>query len=285
MYYQLGNITFSGSYGPGGITSQHSARYSSTPLAGGGTVLQKTGDELITLSFDAYLHFSFVNPSSAIESFESARKNGEILPLTDGTGQFYGNYVVTSYNVARSGTNPSGETVEATISVSLSEYIDPDAAATLRRQAIANAAAIEENGAVSSVVQALPPSDAGATIISINAANAAAIEADELIDRAIVLPSESTSILTQVSDLYNQGKAELENALEKATTVATISAQAPALVDSLDASISAFNAAGLAATSGDLSNAKSSSLNAISAIENSIDVSQGLSINIIRRRL
>ena len=284
MRYQLGDIVFTGAYGPASLSSQHAARYSALPLVNEATQLQKTGDELVSFTFAVNLHFSFADVAGSIASFETARAAGSILPLTDGTGHFYGTYVVASYNVTRTLANNRGVTVGATLGVNLTQYIDPDPESTARRENRAKASALSENGATASIVAALPPTDAGVVVFSLSAASDAAFFADDRIDVATDSPSQRAAILTQVGDTYDTAKGNAEQALQTLTDVQTLAAQAEGLVEATEAVIAALSLAAEAARAGDLSNAKSQSLNVLSAVDQTTALSRGLSTNIIARR-
>lgn len=284
MYYQLGDITFEGAYGPISISSQHSGRYADLPLVNGGSQLQKTGDALVTVNFDILLHFTFADVAEAISTFEVYREEGSIVPFTDGTGADYGTYVVSSYNITRKQANPQGETVSANLSVTLTEYIDPDPAATILAQARKNASGLEESGATPSVVEALPPTDTGVVVLSISSASDSALFADQRLDRAIESPSERAGLLTQVADLYKQTQTSLETAAAKITEVQTIQAQAEGLLEAVTSAQTVAAAAEQAAIAGDLTNAKTQSLTTLASIDTASGLAQGLSLNLISRR-
>lgn len=284
MQYQLGNIVFAGAYAPSALGSQHDARYASAPLVNGTTLLQKTGDELTSISLEATLHYSFVNVPRALETFEAARQTGAILPLTDGDGTSYGTYVVQSYAVTRTQASPTGEVLGASVSVSLLQYIDPDPQATATRRARANASGILENGAVAVLVQALPPSDTGAVVLSSLAASGAAAQSSDLVDRAIILPTEQESLLTQAADLYRQGVEELETIAEKVAEGQTLAARAPELLEAAQSAKEVFQNAIGAAQSGDLTNARIQAINATTASTAVGNASQQLYTDLITRR-
>lgn len=284
MSYTLGDIIFKGQYGPKQLSTQHAARYANTALVNGGTVLQKTGNELIGLSFEIYLHFSFADVASSILAFETARESGAALPLSSDEGEQFGDFVILSYSVTRSRTNATGETVEATISLSLSEYTDPDPAATALREATRGALALSVNSPTAAVVESLPPTDLGAVVLSSISANSAATDAAELISLAEVPEADTASLLSRASATYSKGREEIENVIKKLTDTQTLAARVPGMLEAAQGAASVFSSAAQAAAAGDLNNSKAQSLNALAATANMSTIGRPLFIDQITRR-
>lgn len=284
MPYTLGDIRFTGQYGPKQLSTQHAARYANTALINGGTILQKTGDEPIALSFETYLHFSFANVASSILAFETARKSGAALPLSSDDGEQFGDYVILSYSVTRSLTNPAGETVEATVALNLLEYVDPDPAATALRASTANARALSANNPVPAVVEALPPTDLGAVVLSSLSANSAATEAAELVALAEVPEADTASLLSRASALYEVGRESVEEVVDKLTAVQTLAGRVPGMLEAAQAASAVFSSAAQAAAAGDLNNAKAQSINAVTSIATVAAIGRPLFIDQITRR-
>ena len=284
MPYTLGNIRFTGQYGPKALTSQHAARYANTALVGGGTVLQKTGDEPVTLDFEAYLHFSFINVAAAVLAFETAKASGAALPLSDDEGGQYGDYVITSYSVTRSQANPTGETVAATVAVTLLQYVDPDPAGTALRASASNALALSANNPIPAVVAALPLTDQGQVVSTTLSANSGVTAAAVLVDQAAIPGADSVSILSRASALYSDARRAIEATAAKLTEAQTLAGRVPGMLEAAQAAALVFSSAAEAAAAGAITNAKAQSVNAVASIAGVAAIGRPLFVNQILRR-
>lgn len=128
--------------------------------------LQPTGDALDTISFSMYLHSDFTNPEEDIDILRTSMKNREVLPLILGNGRVLGQFVITGMNKSTSFTDPSGNIIEATVSVELLEAFTEEPLREAGRKAQDRAfATVARNSNVRSV---LPPKLSPAMMVTAN---------------------------------------------------------------------------------------------------------------------
>lgn len=199
MYAQLGSIIFEG---PNGFTSleetfaviyaQHS-RINRKPR------LQATGDELDTISFEMYLHSSFTDPEATIDKLRVYMQDREILPLILGNGRVVGNFVIPTFSKTTSFTDPSGNIIEATLSVDLLECYNDNPLLEANRQA--QTAAFATAARNSNVRSVLPPKLSPAMAVSTNVAK---------IDTSAVLTQQYTATVEKnpASAAFYSGKID-----------------------------------------------------------------------------
>lgn len=147
MYAQLGNIAFEGLKGFDSLTSKKSVNYAEHALIEGRPRLQRVGTNLEELSISIRLHASFTDPESDISAMETAKEDGEIMPLVLGNGVFAGEYVILSLSRTLEQTDPLGNIVSAKVSLELKEVYNPDPLRTVRTEALTQGFANGDGGA------------------------------------------------------------------------------------------------------------------------------------------
>lgn len=127
MYAQLGSIQFDGLLGFSTFDHAMSTKYAEVPLIEGKPRLQRIGDDLDEVSFTMLLHASFCDPEFQFQQLDIQRRKGSVLPLLNGEGLFYGNFVITEMRKGIVQTGPTGYIVHLEVAVTLREYHDPKA--------------------------------------------------------------------------------------------------------------------------------------------------------------
>jgi phage protein U len=124
MYAQLGNIQFDGLKGFSSFEQSYGTRYAEIPLIDGKPRLQRVGDELDEVTFTMLLHASFCDPEFEFQQLDLARRKGEVLPLINGEGLFYGDFVITEMRKGIVHTGTTGYIVHLEAQVTLREFHD-----------------------------------------------------------------------------------------------------------------------------------------------------------------
>lgn len=285
MYFTLGNIKFSGGYGPSELTeTPPPPRYAELPLNSAGVVLQRTGSDLARYTFSVYLHFSFVNVSAALADLRTASAAGEILPFAAGDGTGYGNFVITSLSIESVLRTDAGGLAAARAKVELAEYLDPDPEATRRREAFAGAVAIRENGIIPVRVAALPDSPAAETVKSVTAARSGALAAKAEINRAAILAPERTSLLARTQTILANASAEVSEAVDAVQKMKLPAAELAALRANFDAIANGLTRATNAAKTGNIAAAELGATDAIGSADIGLSLLQPHTIRVISRQ-
>jgi phage protein U len=155
MYAQLGNIRFEGQKGFTSFSHERGVNYAQHERINGKPRLQSVGDNLDTISFEMYLHSEFTNPENDIDALVSALEKKEVLLLLLGNGKIVGDFVITNFSQTNSFTDPLGNLISATLSISLLESFNDDKAREAEKKAISNAFANQlRNSNVRSVLPA-----------------------------------------------------------------------------------------------------------------------------------
>lgn len=136
MYAQLGNIRFTGPKGFSSLEETFGVEYAQHARINRKPRLEATGDVLDAISFEMYLHASFTDPEADIEELHTATRERQVLPLILGNGNVVGNFVIPSFTKSTLFTDPSGNLIEATLSVELLEFYSDDPLLDAKRQSI-----------------------------------------------------------------------------------------------------------------------------------------------------
>lgn len=124
MHAQLGNIIFSGLYSFDSMDYEgDEAVYAEFALINGKPRLQKTGDTLQEIVVSLKMHAEFCNPAEQISALKAYKLDGEVLPLLLGNGKYVGDYVIVSMPHTIDQTFDDGSIIQATLSLTLREYV------------------------------------------------------------------------------------------------------------------------------------------------------------------
>lgn len=127
MYAKLGNIEYDGLLSFDGFDQKMSANYATHELVNNVPRLQKVGlRDLVEISLTFHFAIPFCDPKTEINRLRGLMNDGEILPLIDGTGESFGDFVITEITNKPKQTHPSdGTPTDTNVSVQLKEYVAP----------------------------------------------------------------------------------------------------------------------------------------------------------------
>lgn len=255
MYAQLGDIIFQTTFGFSSFQRDTAGRYGEHQLLDGKSRLQKTGDELATISMDIFMHTGFTDPQEAIDKLNGHRSNGSILPLVWGDGSVQGNFLLISMQETVRQLKPTGGLISANVAIVLKEWVDPDPVATQFKAQIRDAIAVAENGVVPVINTAITPSPLGAVVSSVTSARSGSVAAAALITTASTSTANKDRLLHQASVKLEGAVASAKAGIAKLQQVASVAAKAPALLDALETVRNNADLARTYAENGDTTNA------------------------------
>jgi hypothetical protein len=123
MYAQIGDIVLSNKYGFTGFSDKQGLAVVKHPLIDSKPRIDTTGEELIELKFQLTFHRSFVIPEDEKARFVKYMSERIVVPITLGTGEFLGNFLITDIDHQIQQTQGDGSIFESTIDISASEFI------------------------------------------------------------------------------------------------------------------------------------------------------------------
>jgi len=123
MYAQIGDIVLSNTYGFSGFQSDQGIALVEHALIDAKPRLQSTGDNLIKLKFQIKLHRKFVDPVAEASRFKNNMVNKNVLPITLGTGEFLGYFVISNISETVDQTLDDGTIFESILDIACSEYV------------------------------------------------------------------------------------------------------------------------------------------------------------------
>ncbi len=209
MFAQLGNIIFEGIFGFDTFDKTGAVNYAQHELINGKPVLKPTGQNLEEISLTVRLRAEFINVTQAILSLSKSRDEYEILPLIKGTGQYLGDYVITDLSVSETQAMADGTTIDATVQISLLEYVTSDKLQQQQVSARKNAFAIgDKNPFALNVVQS--PTFPQLAAEDISAVNSQAA----VIDREVSQYENNVSARDNISDHIQKGLEKMDKSLE-----------------------------------------------------------------------
>lgn len=126
MFSQLGNIKFEALTSPESFSKTDGSVYAEHALIGLKPRLQPVGHELEEISLSVRFRAEFINPANAILELKKRKDQFEILPYVTGTGRFLGDYVIISIGESHNVCLPDGELIEASVELTLKEYVNTD---------------------------------------------------------------------------------------------------------------------------------------------------------------
>jgi len=264
--YQLGSITFDGLRGFDTLKKSREAVYAELPLMQGKPRLQRTGTALQKIDIGIALHAAFTDVEADIAALDAYREDGEILPLISGDGTNFGNFVLVSIGETVLNTSPTGRTLTAEVTLSLSEHFDPNPAATIEAAAKTAAFAIGADKVVPVRLVRPPTTIMAVTSQNVTTGAAASAAAVGNIRQAEITPTQQASLFNRAKASMIQAKTAYENAKEAANSYANIAAKAPNLIATAQAALDNIGELETLLTSGDLTNA----LTVCDALEDSI---------------
>lgn len=126
MYAQIGNIIFDFLNSFESFQRQDDTVYAKHDIISGKPRLQPVANELEILSIGMHLRAEFTNVEQSILSLKNSKDNFEVLPFVLGNGRYMGDYVITSISETWNQQFADGQLIDASLSISLTEYAVTD---------------------------------------------------------------------------------------------------------------------------------------------------------------
>lgn len=126
MYAKLGTIEYAGLISFSGMEKTDSVNYAEHALIYDTPRLQKVSSRnLREIPLNFHFSVAFCDPEEEAENLVLLMNAGEILPMVDGNGKSYGDYVITSITQTVNQTDTKGKWTDINLNLSLKEYIAP----------------------------------------------------------------------------------------------------------------------------------------------------------------
>lgn len=126
MYCQLGTTPFDGAKSFVSFSSDEEAIIVEHALINRRARLQPAAIGLRNISIALFLHQEFCRVSDEISKLRAAKNSFEILTLLWGNGRVEGDFVITSLNETKMQQDSIGNTISASVSLSLKECYNED---------------------------------------------------------------------------------------------------------------------------------------------------------------
>lgn len=247
MYAQLGSIVFKGLYGFSDLSfSGNEAVLSELELVNQKPTLQKTGDTLIEISASITMRIEFCNPKQQIEDLLKYKSEGEVLPLLMGDGSYVGDFVIVSLPYTVDDAFGDGTIIQATVDLSLKEYVSNNKLEQKQIAARKNAIAIGDKNPV--VVRNLqPPTLDKQASLDIAAVKQQTFRTDSLVQAIESNPPAKAVNAEFLKDSLLKSKSSLNNLIKKIESNVVYFSQNPslktaaiALLNTTDAMLNAY---------------------------------------------
>lgn len=233
MFFQLGTQVYNAIMSPENWqVSGNEASYAEHELIDGKPRLQKTGDTLEEISFTIRLHASYCKPVEVLNALNESKTAGEILPLVMGNGEYKGDYVIASAGYTVDTTFPDGAIWEATVNLSLKEFIGISKLEVQQQAARRKAFAVGDKRPV----VAQPPqkdNDYAAAAKSIQQTSAQADRIDALVSEYENNVSRREAIVNEIDDACNRANNSLNEFNRRMDQAEAIKAKATGLIASV----------------------------------------------------
>jgi phage protein U len=215
MYCQLGDILFEGLKGfEAWSVEGNEASYGEHALIDGKPRLQKTGDTLQELNLTFRLHAKFCNPKQELAKLDKAKTEGEILPLLMGDGTYVSDYVIISAPYTVDHALADGTIVQATVNLSLKEYIPYSKEEQQQQAARKNAFATDDKKPVVTRPPQ-PPTAAAAAAKNVTETAQQANKVDGLVSEYENNLSSQATIEQSIKDACDKGNKAINDLNDK----------------------------------------------------------------------
>ena len=183
--WTLGTIQFKGLTDFTEFTSELEANYAEHALIENKPRLQRIGTNLERITLGVRLDVSFCTPEAELGKLIAALEGSTPLPLTNGAGTFYGNFVVKRLSTTVNRTDDLGRVEACELNIELLEALNPNDAVASRATAFAMAG---NNPAVLALAIDEPFDDAARQVADAASVWTDTDYVDELITEAVATP-------------------------------------------------------------------------------------------------
>jgi phage protein U len=242
MFYQLGNIIFTGLLSPHTFSVEgEDAVYAEHNLIGGKPRLQLTGSSLQQITQEVKFHAEFCNPTEQLAKLKSARESGTILPFLWGDGRYVNDYVIISHPYTIDEAFADGTIKQATVTLTIKEYVSYDRMEQKQLEQRKNAFAI---GVKNPVIRRSPQPDGqpkkvameiSKTIQQTNKVNSLVNDFEHNVSNRSVLANKILKATKDTQAHINNFNTELDKAKEVENKFNGIRASAQNVGDSINA--------------------------------------------------
>lgn len=142
MYSQLGTTEFSNAKSFVSFSSDEEAVIVELAIIGRRARLQSAAIGLRNINISIFLHQEYCNVANEVAKLRASKNSFEVLPLQWGNGIVEGNFVIMSLSETKSYMDGVGNTIAATVSISLKEYFGDDVLDRKQADAQKNAFAV-----------------------------------------------------------------------------------------------------------------------------------------------
>lgn len=220
MFAQLGSITFKELFGPTSFNYEgDEAVYAEHDVLGSRPRLKKTGDTLQQITMEIKLHGEFCNPTNQLAKLKQAKDDGTVLPLFLGNGKYINDYVVISLPYVVNRTFDDGTILEATVTLTLREYVSFGALEQKQQAARKASFGIGAGQAISFKIQ--PDNNAKSVNKAITATNQQTTKINSLVSdfqnnasRGSVIAKKITEACDKAADSLRDMQDSIEQARE-----------------------------------------------------------------------
>jgi len=234
--------------------------------------LQRTGDELETLSFDLRLHRGFSQLEQDLNTLNRYQTDGEVLPLIDGTGELLGNFVIRRTEESPEIQGPDGRAISVILKVELAEYVGDIVEP-------AQGFASSPDRVIPLRLVRVPTTVTAAVVSETTSAELSAEAAFEDIQRSAATASERPALFARAASRVEQARAKISDAIEKVQEFNSIAQTAPNMLTALQSVRSNVVVFAQAIASGDLTNALSTGQN----LNDSLSITQAARAPLVRK--
>lgn len=234
MFFQLGTQVYNAIMSPESWqVTGNEASYAEHALIDGKPRLQKTGDTLEEIAFTIRLHASYCKPADVLSSLNASKAAGEIMPLVMGNGEYKGDYVIASATYTVETTFPDGGIWEATLNLSLKEFIGISKLEVQQQAARRKAFAVGDKRPV----VAQPPqkkSDYAEMATNVQQASAQSNRVDALVGGYENNVSRREAIVGEINDACTRANSSLSEFNRRMDEAESIKTKATGLIASVE---------------------------------------------------
>lgn len=283
-YARLGDIEFSGLFGLQTVSKGRTQRVVEIARITGKSSLQNMGAGLEQLSLSYRVHRAWLEPATHIANLVRKKEAGEVLQFVDGSGESQGFFVIIGFSETVEIQALDGTTISASIQVDLTEYVDPNPAATARRTAQAQGFASSADRIIAVQPIAPPRSPAQVTSQSVRQAEIQSSAAISNVQAVLTNPTQQQSLFTQARISALAARDSITTAVDRIQETAAIVQRAPQLLSTAQAVQANVAALITRLEEGDLTNALTASRALGDSLGPLAEAAQPLDLNLILRR-
>ena len=205
MYFQIGDLIFSNLLGFSGLSINRGGKIQEISRANNKAILQKTGTELQTLSISINVNRQFADVDAITNQLNDYSENGTIVSVLDGTGFYYGRFIVMTVSQSVQTLDVDGAKIAVGLSIELKEYAEDNKESDEVIAARNSATALEENKPIRILQKAIPVTPLSSVLDLSLEGKSNSLASIELVNAAVSNPS-------QLQTLMQKAKVKIDSA-------------------------------------------------------------------------